>query len=582
MKLASHLLSTTILTAIALTTAPALVSAFAGEATLTRIATMPKGAEVTGLTTNGIGELFLNAQHPGGSNYMKEGKTPALVGYVAGLDIATFSGSSMPVPGDGENDKVNVVGGNYVTFGKAGDALGDGNVLGGVYDTSGKLMYISNAPDYNGFITRGANSAYLYTGWEGAGRDGAGGVSKISLSRVDGKWQADLKQSKMMDLSSIDGGQVLCSGIVTPWGTPLLAEEYFFFNTAVWNHPDNHDEDERAGFRGGNDITYIKPKNMTQYLGKMANPYRYGYMFEINNAASAEGEELVKHYVTGRLSHETAAIMPDMKTVYMSDDDSAKYNHKVYNTASGGVLFKFVMDSKGDLSAGTLYAAKLVQDGTSDPHKTGFNVSWVMLGKSNNAQVGGWIAEYDNVKVSDYVEGKSSYVSNEEINNWAEGKTGKDLNGDGTVGSYKDDRPAFLESRRAAAALGATNEWDKLEGVTSHGGTVYVGASALSWTMDKTWGDPNWMTGKRDETNGGAIALDKEDCGGVYVANTGADYNITRLEPHVIGKTTADGKCEVDRPAHPDNILALSGGVLLIGEDAGKKKHPVDMLWMVK
>ncbi len=150
------------------------------------------------------------------------------------------------------------------------------------------------------------------------------------------------------------------------------------------------------------------------------------------------------------------------------------------------------------------------------------------------------------------------------------------------IGSYNDDRPAFLEARRAAAALGATNEWDKLEGVTSHENTVYVSASALSWTMDKTWGDPNWMTGKRDETKGGAIALDKEDCGGVYVANTGADYSITRLEPYVIGKTTEDGKCEVDRPANPDNILALSNGALLIGEDAGKKKHPVDMLWMVK
>jgi secreted PhoX family phosphatase len=578
MKATSRLLGTTILTAFVLTS----VSAFAAEKTLTRIATMPKGAEVTGLTTNSLGELFLNAQHPGGSNYMKEGKTPALVGYVAGLDVANFSGSSMPLPGDGENNKVNVVGGNYVTFGKAGDALGDGKVLGGVYNTSGELMYVSNAPDYNGFITRGANTAYLYTGWEGAGRDGAGSVSKISLKRVDGKWQADLKQSKMMDLSSIDGGQVLCSGIVTPWGTPLLAEEYFYYNTAVWNHPRNHDADEKPGYAGGNDITYIKPKNMTQYLGKMANPYRYGYMFEINNAASAEGEELVKHYVTGRLSHETAAIMPDMKTVYMSDDDSAKYNDKVYNTSSGGVLFKFVADIKGDLSAGTLYAAKLTQDGTSDPHKTGFNVDWVMLGKSNNAQVGSWIAEYDDVKVSDYVEGQSSYISNEDINNWAEGKTGKDLNGDGSIGSYKDDRPAFLEARRAAAALGATNEWDKLEGVTSFENTVYVGASAFSWTMDKTWGDPNWMTGKRDETDGGAIALDKEDCGGVYVANTGADYNITRLEPHVIGKTVEGGKCDVERPAHPDNILALSGGILLVGEDAGKKKHPVDMLWMVK
>ena len=205
-----------------------------------------------------------------------------------------------------------------------------------------------------------------------------------------------------------------------------MAEEYFYYNTVVWNHPRNHDADEKPGYAGGNDITYIKPKNMTQYLGKMANPYRYGYMFEINNAASAEGEELVKHYVTGRLSHETAAIMPDMKTIYMSDDDSAKYNDKVYNTSSGGVLFKFVADIKGDLSSGSLYAAKLTQDGTSDPHKPGFNVDWVMLGKSNHAQAGSWIAEYDDVKVSDYVEGQSSYISNEDINNWAEGKTGKE------------------------------------------------------------------------------------------------------------------------------------------------------------
>lgn len=578
MKLTSRLLCTSILTAAAFSTA----SAFAGEPTLTRIATMPTGAEVTGLSTNGLGELFLNAQHPGGSNYMKEGKIPAFIGYVAGFDARTFKGASMPMPADGERGKVNVTGGTYVTFARAGETLGDGKVFGGVYDTSGKLMYISNAPDYNGFIPRGANSAYLYTAWEGAGRDGAGAVSRLSLSRVDGKWQADLKQSKMLDLSSIDGGQVLCSGVVTPWGTPLLSEEYFFYNTAMWNHPDNHDADEKAGFRGGNDITYIKPKNMNQYLGKMSNPYRYGYMFEINNAAAKDGQELVKHYATGRFSHETAAIMPDMKTIYMSDDDSAKYNSKKYNTASGGVLFKFVADTKGDLSSGSLYGAKMAQDDTSDPNKAGFNVTWVLLGHSNNAQIAGWIAEYDDVTIADYKEGESSYISDTDINNWAEGKTGKDLNGDGTVGSYKDDRPAFLESRRAAAVLGATNEWDKLEGITSYGNTVYVGASSLSWTMDKSWGDPNWTTGKRDETDGGDIALDKEDCGGVYKATTGDDYNITRLEPYVIGKTTDDGKCDVNNIANPDNILALADGILLIGEDAGKKKHPLDMLWMAK
>jgi len=577
MNYKSVLLGSTMLCAAALATNPA----FSQNMSITRIATMPAGAEVTGLSANGLGELFLNAQHPGGKNTFRDDAKPALVGYLHGFDSRTFNGPSMPMPGEGKRDQVNSTGGTYMTFAKAGDDLGDGKKFGGVYDVSGNLMYVSNAPDFNGFIPIGANSAYLYTAWEGAGRNGASAVSRLKLNRVDGKWQADLSKSSMMDLSSIDGGFVLCSGTVSPWGTPLLSEEYFFYNTAVWNHPDNYDADERAGFRGGNDITYIKPKSMSQYLGKMANPYRYGYMFEINNAASEQGMEYVKHYAAGRFSHETVAIMPDMKTIYMSDDDSGKYNTK-YNTASGGVLFKFVADNKGDLGAGTLYAAKLTQDATSDPQRAGFNVEWIMLAHSNNARIGKWIAEYDDVKVSDYVEGQSSYISTKDVSDWAEGRSGKDINGDGTIGSYKDDRPAFLESRRAAAALGATNEWDKLEGITTNGNKVYVGASSLSWTMDKTWGDPDWATGERDESKGGDIALDREDCGGVYVATTGADFNITRLDPYVIGKTTIDGRCDINLPANPDNILAMADGSLLIGEDAGKKKHPLDMLWLVK
>jgi len=266
----------------------------------------------------------------------------------------------------------------------------------------------------------------------------------------------------------------------------------------------------------------------------------------------------------------------------MSDDDSGQYAGGKYNTASGGVLFKFVADVKGDLSSGTLYAARMEQDAETDPHKTGFNVSWVLLGSADNAQIEKWIAEYDNVAISDYVEGKTNYISNDDIVNWAEGSSGKDLNGDGTVGTFKDDRPAFLEARRAAAALGATNEWDKLEGVTSHGNDVYIAASGLSYTMDKDWGHLNWADGIKDEANGGAIALDREACGGVYIARTGADYNITRIEPFVIGKTKEDGTCDNDLPANPDNILAMNDGSLMIGEDAGKKKHPVDMLWMVK
>lgn len=575
-KIAKQLLNSSALIGLVFTTSASL----AKDAEYIRVATMPAGAEVTGLSTNSTGELFLNAQHPGGKNTLKDDAPPALVGYIHGFDPA--SASNMAIPEEAMHNEVNVAHGTYVSFGKAGDRLGSGQVLGGVYDTSGKLMFVSNTPDFNGFIPRGDDKAYLYTAWEGGGREGASSISKVALNRVDGKWQADLPASKMLDLSSIAGGNVLCSGVVTPWGTPLAAEEYFFYNTAVWNHPDNHDEDERASFQKGNDINYIKPKSMSKYLGKMANPYRYGYMIEIKNPDSENDEKLVKHFATGRLSHETAAIMPDRKTLYMSDDDSAIYSDKKYNSASGGVLFKFVADKADDLSAGRLYAAKLKQDAEADPHRAGFDVTWIELGHGNNAEIEGWIREYDNVQVSDYVEGQTNYVSDDEIRAWAEAKSGKDMNGDGKVAEAKDARAAFLESRRTAAALGATNEWDKLEGVTAHENTVYIAASAFSFTMDKSWGHKDWSTGEVDKTAQGDIALNAEGCGGTYVSVTGSDYNITRLEPYAIGKTTSDGRCDIDRPANPDNILALNDGTLMIGEDAGPKRHVLDMLWMVK
>ncbi len=577
MKIKAHLCLTV---SAAVLSMPVL--GLAQEVSLTRVATMPGGAEVTGLSVNGRGEVFLNAQHPGGDNAFSDGASPALLGYIHGFDSA-YSGPGVALPEESVQAGVEVASGEYVTLGRAGDMLGSGQVLGGVYDTSGALMYVSNAPDFNGFVPLGENEAYLYTGWEGAGRDGAGAISRLKLLMQDGKWQADAGASDMMDLAPIGGGAVICSGVITPWGTPLLAEEYFYYNTAVWNHPDNYDDDERPGYKGGNDKSYIKPKNMMQYMGGMANPYRSGYFIEIVNPESELYARPVKRYATGRLSHETAAIMPDNRTIYMSDDDSAIYSDKVYNTASGGVLFKFVADKAGDLSSGTLFAAKLTQDaGSTDPDTTGFDVSWIALGHANEAEVERWVAEYDDVTVADYVDGETSYVSDDEIRAWAETQSGSDLDGDGSVAQAPDARAAFLEARRTAAALGATNEWDKLEGVTTQGNNVYVAASALSFTMDKGWGSKDWSTGAMDAANPGDIALDAEKCGATYKAVTGDDYDITRLEPFVVGQATEDGRCSIDRPANPDNILALADGTMLIGEDSGPKKHVLDMVWMAK
>ncbi len=549
---------------------------------LIRIASVPKGAEVTGPAVNGLGELFFNAQHPGGKSVLAAGGPAALIGYVDGLDIRTFAGPSMPIPADGDRNKVHVAAGNYTTLGKSGDDIGGGQKLGGIYTKSGDLMFISNDVDFNAFIPLSASSAYLYTAWEGGGRKGVAGISRLNLNRSEGHWRADLSASKMMDLSSIDGGWVLCYGTISPWGTPIFSEEYYFFNTSLWNHPNNHDEDERPGFAKGNDNMYHQPKRMNEYMGANSNPYRYGYNIEMNNAADADDAGFTRHYVMGRFSHENVVVMGDGRTVYQSDDDSAKYTDAKYNTNSGGVFFKFVADHKADLRAGTLYAAKLTQDDNADPATAGFHVDWVTLGHSTNVEVERWISEYENIGTDAYQEGSTNFIADADVINWAEGKTGNDINGDGTVGSYPDDRPAFLESRKAAAAMGATYEWNKLEGVTASDDTLYLAVSEITDTMDKSWGHVAWDTGARDEQNPGTIALNKENCGVVYGGKIGFNYNVTRLDPVVVGRTMEDGTCDPNGMARPDNILALSNGALLIGEDAGKKAHPVDMLWMRK
>ena len=344
-------------------------------------------------------------------------------------------------------------------------------------------MFVSNDVDYNACVRINDDEAYLYTAFEGASRKGVSAISRLKLNRVDGKWATDLCASKAIDLSSIEGAWVLCFGSTTPWGTELLAEEYYFYNTSLWNHPNDYDEDERPGFKGGNDVSYHMPKMMAQHLGKQSNPYRYGYMIEMDDPL-ADQPGLARRYAMGRFSHENGMVMADGCTVYMSDDDSAKYTNAKYNSNSGGVLFKFVADRARDLSAGTLYAAKATQDAGVDAQTVGFDIEWIKLAHGDEATIAGWIDEYENIGPDQYVEGGTNFISDADVINWAEGKIGNDINGDGRVGSYPDNRPAFLESRKAAAALGASYEWNKMEGVAADGENVYLAISEVGISMD--------------------------------------------------------------------------------------------------
>ena len=514
-------------------------------AKLIRVATVPVGAEITGMFLTDNDELFFNVQHP---SDLDGNDTAAQVGIVTGFDWSTLDPltADLSVPStDEEKLSVRLVEGQYQVLGSAGDTF-NGQVpfgLGSITTAdNGSEIKQSQDPDFNAFVPMSANgdSGYLFTAWE----DRPGAMSRIELSKAeDGTWTVGDIDS--VDFSDVLGTLINCFGTLSPWNTPLTSEEnYEAENAENWNN---------ANYVSGYP-SYPDVQNLQTYLGSdtLPNPYDYGYIVEITNPTSATPTP-VKHFTLGRVAHENAVVMPDWKTVYTTDDGSNKG------------FYKFVADVAGDLSSGTLYGAKLTQDATSDPAKAGFNVQWIELGSSNNTEIKTWINSYNGITEADYVEGETSYISQAEIDDWATNGTG-------------DDRYAFLETLRAAKAKGATTEFRKMEGIViNYGGAasgtiphMYVAMSEVGKGMVDT---------ERD------IQLDSSaKCGAVYRFGLDNMYNASRMEPVVVGgaynsEGDADGnKCDVNGISNPDNLLVMDDGRVLIGEDTSK--HVNNALWI--
>lgn len=511
------------------------------EGSLTRLATTAKGAEFTGLFLSPQGDLFFNVQHPDANN--PEPFNHGSIGAIIGANFNRLAQQFEPVPvpsTDLEKNRVNTAVGSYQVIARGGDTL-NGLVpagLGTVLAADGVTPITqSDDPDMNTFVPLNAKEGYLFTNWE----DRPGNMSRMRIKK-DAKGVWSVVDAMNIDFKGVQGTWVNCFGTLSPWGNPLSSEELYFDDTSKWNTTDKG------------------VANLQKYLGKLPNPYRYGYIVEITNPSGTPTP--VKHFAMGRFSHENSVVMPDQKTAYLSDD------------GDGTVFFKFVADTKGNLSSGTLYAAKVTQDaGVTDPAKAGFNIEWVEIGKGDEAKIATWIADYDASSANP----APSYISDADINAWAEKKLNKDLNGNGTVESplHADDRYAFLESRKAAKALGATAEFKKMEGVNinyaaAKNGSVpyaYMAMSDVSGFM-------------ADGT--GAINVDANKCGVVYRMKLDAGFNISRMEPAIAGgpydKTLAENQCSVDNISNPDNILVMQDGRVIVGEDTGY--HANNMLWV--
>lgn len=549
--------------------------------TLTRIATVPLGAEVTGIFLSEEGDLFFNVQHPSGTNTATNSvnEMPINTGTVGVLAGANFNNlpvtlPNSPVPSsDEEKQLVLTAIGQYQVLGQTGDTF-DADLpegLGHIYTLDGAELVLENdMPDFNGFISTADNEGYLFSNWE----ELPGGMSRMKVEKDQfGMWE--VTEAMMLDFSPVWGTAANCFGSMSPWNTPLTSEEWVV-NSSVdtttspsWNDPEAVSTNARLG-------------RMWQMTAPDApNPYNYGYIAEVTEPLADE-PVIVKHFTMGRYEHENSTVMPDGKTVYLSQDDT------------GGVLFKFVADTAEDLSAGTLYGAKLTQDaGQNDPATTGFTVEWVELASGDNMTIRAWIDEYNGIGTDDYVDGQSSYITMADVQAWADGDANYPSVEDGgssvTAGQPMDDRVAFLESRAAARLKGATAEWRKLEGIsinqkraqeavegvdTIEGEVVqnaylYIGIADIDNTMTDGEGDMQ-------------LSARVKDCGGVYRARLEAGYNISRIEPVVMGGTyrsslTGAERCDVNQLSQPDNVIVMNDGRILIGEDGFQENNT---LWM--
>ncbi|WP_066098921.1 PhoX family protein [Bacillus sp. SJS] len=458
-------------------------------------------------------------------------------------------------------DKVAVNKGEMIAAGAPIDV--NGNVIMDNSVEGKPTPYVSDAPDSNSMLHVG-NEIYMITHYEYQTFDAAGksayGLVPASMSLS--KMKQDPKTGKLtpekvekIDFSDVNGIWIPCNGSLSPWGTHLGSEEY---------------EPDARSFEDTKSKTYAQTASFAKlYFGdeKKANPYYYGWIPEITVKEGGE-TEVVKHYSTGRFSHEQMTVMPDNRTAFFGDDGG--------NT----MMFMYVADKEKDLSSGTLYASKFKQTGTENGGSG--DMEWIRLGHGTDSEVKQIIDS--GTKFSSIFE-----VSDTPKEGFTAVKTYANANTEYLkLKPNMEKAAAFLEPRRYAAMMGATSEWNKMEGLAFNPkeNKVYVAMSDVSKTMEKD------ATGKEPADH---IQLPKIKSGVTYELNlaegqkdqTGAPINSAYAAKSINGLLTGEDMTQADaygntanpdKVANPDNLTySAEMNALLIGEDSGM--HTNNFVW---
>ena len=379
-----------------------------------------------------------------------------------------------------------------------------------------------------------------------------------------------LKPNTLKYISQKDefGGFVHCAGMKTPWETHLGSEEY-------------PSDARNLNTTDGTLDTYYNFL-VDYWAGDLtkSNPYYYGWTPEVSIDTS-NNPVYTKHYSMGRMSHELSYVMPDSKTVYLSDD----------GTNVG--LFMYVADTAKDLSAGSLYAAKWNQ--TSSENGGEANLSWIALGHATDTEVRAYIDPDNNVNTNDGL--KFTDIFDTEDGDTATGTCSTGFTSANTSSGFEclkvkdgmDKAAAFLETRRYAAIKGATTEFRKEEGITFNPADkkLYVAMSAVERGMEDNAKNGKAET-KYDIGGNNDIQLPSNYCGTVYELDVavdttiGSDYVAQNMKGLISGiEITADSdgnKCDLNGISNPDNVAFLEGtNILTIGEDTSK--HVNNVVW---
>jgi hypothetical protein len=254
-------------------------------------------------------------------------------------------------------------------------------------------------------------------------------IAVLTLDQDPGNGKLTLVKYHNVDTSGVNGLWITCGASLSPWGTHLSSEEY-----------------EPNAFTAAGDAQFRAYSKNLYGDETRANPYNYGHLPEVT--VNPDGTASIrKHYCMGRISHELVQVMGDNRTVLMGDD------------ATNSAYFVFVADKEKDLSAGTLYVAKVGAGFSVDPDAAAAPLSWIRLGSATSDDIRALAASLKatdimDVRTADPQDASYTRVAANGRIEWLKLKPGM------------AKAAAFLETHRYAALVGALMGFTKMEGTT--------------------------------------------------------------------------------------------------------------------